>query len=276
MPTGLLDSVDQPLGVLVERSLSTMPDESLSATATTQPLEYEQTTHTPVLLSQVHTEVPPSQTPAEGPQCLSMARDTSPSAPLPSQCEQMMGEPGTGGDVTCATQPQSQPTLPLVQEGSLRTEEAHPDVSAQATGPQQDQPSNKQAAEAATRAFLMAVTKSIQTPLAAKTTRRTKGPAPTPTPTILRRSRRIAANDSTPNVRPSKKGEVLLMRKLGVLPPHAPAIKELQNAYEQLFDQPLSTDHLAAIRDLFPAAEALDNDELTAALMYVGEQVMAS
>lgn len=129
----------------------------------------------------------------------------------------------------------------------------------------------KQAAEEATKAFIATVAKAVQTPLAATTGRRRQAPAPV-TPTILRRSHIIARNECTSTVRPSKRGEVLLIRKLGIAPADTPISKENQEAYEQLFRRPLSADHLAAIRDLFPAAQALSDSDHAAALLQAGEE----
>lgn len=65
------------------------------------------------------------------------------------------------------------------------------------------------------------------------------------------------------------------MRKLGIAPPNAPITAENQDDYEQLFRRPLSSDHLAAIRELFPAVAALTDSELAAALLQAGEDVRA-
>lgn len=64
------------------------------------------------------------------------------------------------------------------------------------------------------------------------------------------------------------------MRKLGLIAPNAPVTKEAQQAYNTLFDRPLSTDHLVAIRDLFPAAEALSDTDLATALLQASEQAV--
>lgn len=98
---------------------------------------------------------------------------------------------------------------------------------------------------------------------------------PKSTSSILRQSRQITEIDEVCNVRPSKKGEVLLMKKLGIVPPCAPNTKESQEAYAELFDHPLSEPHLATIRVLFPAAETLSDEELATAIIQASEQVMA-
>lgn len=131
----------------------------------------------------------------------------------------------------------------------------------------------RESAMAAARAFISSVAYAIQTPL----TMKTKKPQATPaaTPTILCRIRRIAKTDNNSNVRPSKKGEILLMHKLGVIQPDAPVTKEAQEAYATLFDRPLPPEHLVAIRDLFHAAQVLSDSDLAAALAEVGEQAPA-
>lgn len=63
------------------------------------------------------------------------------------------------------------------------------------------------------------------------------------------------------------------MKKLGISPEGVPVTKEAQEAYAQLFEQLLPPQHLAAIRDLFPMAEALSDEELAAALLQASEQV---
>lgn len=90
---------------------------------------------------------------------------------------------------------------------------------------------------------------------------------------ILRWSRRIATTDNMSNVRPSKKSEVLLMRKLGLIAPSALATTEAQQAYGTLFERPLPADHLTAIRELLPAAEALSDKDLTVVLLQAMEHV---
>ena len=59
------------------------------------------------------------------------------------------------------------------------------------------------------------------------------------------------------------------MRKLGVLPDGHQVTDEARNKYCKLFDKPLSKKHLAAIRDLFPAAQALSDEVLSAAAMQI-------
>lgn len=135
------------------------------------------------------------------------------------------------------------------------------------------QPS-KEEAIAKARGFISLVARAPQTPLVPKTKERTTA-APAPTPTVIRRSRRLAKIETTCNVRPSKKGEVLLMRKLGFASADMPITREAQDMYAQLFDRPLSTEHLASIRDLFPTAESLSDEELSMALLQAGEEAAA-
>ncbi|KAG2590488.1 hypothetical protein PVAP13_5NG059740 [Panicum virgatum] len=119
---------------------------------------------------------------------------------------------------------------------------------------------------AATTDFISSMRRALQAPLAQKTSARHSS-----TPASLlkaqRRSSRIANQNSA--VRPSKRGEAVLMRKLGVLPDGHQVTDEARNKYCKLFDKPLSNKHLAAIRDLFPAAQALSDEVLSAAAMQI-------
>lgn len=63
------------------------------------------------------------------------------------------------------------------------------------------------------------------------------------------------------------------MRKMGIITAEAPVTGEAKQAYEQVFAKPLTKEHLAAIRELFPAASALSDTELLTATMQVGELV---
>lgn len=128
---------------------------------------------------------------------------------------------------------------------------------------------------AATRTFITSISNVLQTSLAPKIKKK-QVTVTSPTPTILRWSRRLAKTDALPNVRSSKKGEVQLMCKLGVIALSALITAEAQKAYAVLFDKLLSMIHLETIRDLFLAAQALSGGDLNAALAHMGEQASAS
>lgn len=65
------------------------------------------------------------------------------------------------------------------------------------------------------------------------------------------------------------------MRKLGVIAPGEQVTEESQKHYSSIFDKPLTSEQLAAIRDLFPAARALSDDELSAAAMQINVETAA-
>lgn len=119
-------------------------------------------------------------------------------------------------------------------------------------------------AKAATAAFLASVSQALQVPLASLPARHCVPPR---TP-ASRRSERLAKNPLNASVRPSKRGEVLVLRRMGLCPPddHAMPRQELST----VFTGPLNPHCFAAIRDIFPAANALSDDDLLAVAMQVG------
>lgn len=118
----------------------------------------------------------------------------------------------------------------------------------------------------ATQAFITSMSEALCSPLVSKPrARQAVAAAATPTPSS-RRSTRIAKLHGTSTVRPSKRGEALMMRKLGVLPQTGLVTQEERKAYRELVEAPLSKNHIAAIRELFPAANALTDVEVLTAL----------
>nr|CAB3450654.1 unnamed protein product [Digitaria exilis] len=68
-------------------------------------------------------------------------------------------------------------------------------------------------------------------------------------------------------VRASKKGEVLLSRKLGLAPPEGAGADQQRPNLAAIFKGPMDDHYFAAMRDLFPAAQVLYDAELMAAAM---------
>jgi len=84
-----------------------------------------------------------------------------------------------------------------------------------------------------------------------------------------RRSNRIANQPLNSSVRPSKRGEVVLMRKLDILADGDLVTNDAKTKLDKLFDKPVEKKQLDAIRDLFPAAQALSDEELSTAAMQI-------
>lgn len=95
------------------------------------------------------------------------------------------------------------------------------------------------------------------TPLAIRSAPYQANVAPTHTP-HPRRIARLASQPLNTTVRPSKKGEVLAMKKLGI----STKDDEAKHVTEAVFDKFLKTTmqqrHFDAPRDIFPAREAAD------------------
>jgi hypothetical protein len=80
----------------------------------------------------------------------------------------------------------------------------------------------------------------------------------------LRRSERIAKQPIS-TVRASKKGDMLVMRKLGeCVASEPPAVNDQDLAV--VFTGPLNSDYFSAMRDILPGARALSDAELMAAV----------
>jgi len=73
-------------------------------------------------------------------------------------------------------------------------------------------------------------------------------------PTVPHRNSRIAAQQMGHNPA-SKRGEVLLMKKMGVQPPNAPVSSAAKRSYESIFKGNMSLTQAAAFDELFPAVQ---------------------
>jgi hypothetical protein len=130
-----------------------------------------------------------------------------------------------------------------------------------------------EAAKANTAAFLASVHQALQVPLA------TLPATPPPYPaSATRRSSRLAKLTLNSTVRASKKGEVLLMRKLDKLsmrPTEDPEAAAAETATDQglaaVFARPgpIDKEYFVAFRDLLPTARALSDADLMAAVRQV-------
>ena len=80
---------------------------------------------------------------------------------------------------------------------------------------------------------------------------------PTPKRTTLPiRSRRIATQQMD-HIPASKRGEVLLMKKMGILAPSAPISSAAKRSYDSYFQGTLSEANVEALDALFPASRAM-------------------
>ncbi|CAO2199130.1 unnamed protein product [Urochloa humidicola] len=120
-------------------------------------------------------------------------------------------------------------------------------------------------AKAATAAFLASVSQALQVPLASLPPRSVTTLA-SPS-TALRRSRRLANQPANSTVRLSKKGEMLVMRKLGLLPADPSGVGFLHPELASVFRGPLDDSSFEAMRDMFPAARALSDADMRAVAM---------
>nr|CAB3498747.1 unnamed protein product [Digitaria exilis] len=90
----------------------------------------------------------------------------------------------------------------------------------------------------------------------------------------LRRSTRLADQPLNSTVRASKKGEVLLMRRLGLHAKDDHRGSERSKELASIFKGPLDDHYFAALRDIIPAARALsDTDILDAAALASGDAI---
>jgi hypothetical protein len=131
-----------------------------------------------------------------------------------------------------------------------------------------------EAAKANTATFLASVRQALQVPIATL-----QAVPPPSSASATRRSSRLAKLSANSTVRASKKGEVLLMRKLDKLstrPTEDPeaSVADATTADRGLaavFTGPESVDkeYFAAFRDLFPAARALSDADLMVAVRQV-------
>ncbi|CAN6330762.1 unnamed protein product [Urochloa humidicola] len=122
-------------------------------------------------------------------------------------------------------------------------------------------------AKAATANFLASVSQALQVPLASMPARgwgnATSSIPTTPGP---RRSQRLANQPLNSMVRPSKKGEALVMHKLGLCQVDGSAPGQPRPQLASVFQGSLDAQTFAAIRDIFPAARTLSDSDLMAAI----------
>nr|TKV92775.1 hypothetical protein SEVIR_9G182400v2 [Setaria viridis] len=114
------------------------------------------------------------------------------------------------------------------------------------------------AAKEKAAAFLASVRMAIQPPLAAEPPRQI-----TPVTTSqTRRSSRLAAQPLNTAVRASKKGEILAMKKLGIITQDHEAAQITDKDLDRFLVSTMQPRHFAALRDIFPAANGLTDQEL--------------
>lgn len=116
--------------------------------------------------------------------------------------------------------------------------------------PQADEPAQ---AKARTEAFIASVRLAQQAPLAAGPPKPT-APPPAQSP---RRSTRLATNALNSAIRPSKKGELLTMKKLGILTQEHQTTSAADKDFNKFLTTTMKPCHFAAFRDIFPAANNL-------------------
>lgn len=66
-------------------------------------------------------------------------------------------------------------------------------------------------------------------------------------------------------MRPSKKGEILAMKRLGFVGIGSNNPEEARKEFDHFFNKMVDIQNFPAVRDLFPAARELSDDELLAA-----------
>jgi hypothetical protein len=74
-------------------------------------------------------------------------------------------------------------------------------------------------------------------------------------PSVPLRSSRIAAQQMS-HIPASKRGEVLLMKKMGVQLPHGPVSSAAKRSYQSIFKGNLSSSQIEAFDELFPAVQS--------------------
>nr|CAB3469678.1 unnamed protein product [Digitaria exilis] len=131
------------------------------------------------------------------------------------------------------------------------------------------------AAMAATTAFLAGITLATRSPLIRSIPgdARVAFTVPDNAVSMPRRSSRLPSQPLNVSVRPSKKGEILAMKRFGLLPEGVNSGAAIDKAGEKLdnfFDDIIDVKNLPALRDLFPAARGLSNDEMVAAARQAG------
>ncbi|KAF8733313.1 hypothetical protein HU200_014917 [Digitaria exilis] len=137
---------------------------------------------------------------------------------------------------------------------------------------------------AATSAFLAGITLATRSPLISDIPAVARVPFPSAPPTpCQRRSSRLASQPINLTVRPSKKGEILAMKRLGFLDTNTGGnnIDTARKEFTRFFNDIVDIKNFPALRDLLPAARGLDDEELMATIqqasaMVGGRQLAAS
>lgn len=118
-------------------------------------------------------------------------------------------------------------------------------------------------AKAATARFLAGVRQAMQAPLASLPRRNTPACTAAAPAKSVRRSARLANQPLNSTVRASKKGEVLVLRKLGLLTNDTRQDGEFcQKELASIFTGPLDDHYFQALRDIIPAAQALSDADI--------------
>lgn len=142
--------------------------------------------------------------------------------------------------------------------------------------PQPSPGSCSAAARAKTTKFLSSIRLALQAPLIGATSQ--IGPPATNTANPVsapRRSGRLANQALNALVRPSKKGEVLAMRKLGIIAPDEELHHQAAKEFDRFIAAAMLPQHFAALRDIFPAARLLSDDELRTAAQQAASTIAA-
>ncbi|CAN6333269.1 unnamed protein product [Urochloa humidicola] len=108
--------------------------------------------------------------------------------------------------------------------------------------------------EAKLSAFMDRGQMKIRSPLAPRPakTKRSMPSTPQTTSALPKRSERLASHPLA-NVASSKRAEVVLMRRFGVVPENVPINTGGKQAYAKLYKEGMDGDHFEAVRDLLPA-----------------------
>lgn len=145
-----------------------------------------------------------------------------------------------------------------------------PLLSAEAATTTPQSPSTA-AAIAATSAFLAGITLATRSPLIAEAPQQARVAVPRAKPApSTRRSERLANQSLNLTVRPSKKGEVLAMKRLGFLGNEGNNLEQCRKEFDLFFTKLVDIKNFPAIRDLLPAARELSDEELLAAAHQAG------
>nr|CAB3453806.1 unnamed protein product [Digitaria exilis] len=129
---------------------------------------------------------------------------------------------------------------------------------------------------AKTSAFLAGITLATISPLLGNFPAVARVPLPTTATPGWRRSGRLAAQPLNLTVRPSKKGEILAMKRLGFLcngSRNDSDIEAVRKEFDCFFKETMDVKNLSALRDLLPAARVLTDEELMTAVRHASTVV---